>query len=300
MITLSSKIYTQINPLNWDLHEIKRYKDEKCFVYDGNRIKWTDSFEMLKLFIRCCVSQPGTWSAPGGKYKKFCSTNKDLTLTWNYELGNLSFKGETGDILRILLYICTDSETLLKDCSYGDHVFLTTDKSLHVSQSAPATGDMGVHNDRDEPKRKILSPVSTIDELQQFIDLSYQNVMAQEISLTQATDSSTPFKSRSVDSSASLEHQFNTFKVTMESKVAALLTKIAEQSQIIDKNNQELYKLTEENLHLNSRPSDLETVLIHPDNNVTHTDLQTNFQSTNLSEMDIHKNVHGRTTNHGF
>ena len=59
MTTLNSKNYTQINPLNWDLHEIKRYKDEKCFVYEGNRIKWTDSFEMLKLFIRCCVSQPG-------------------------------------------------------------------------------------------------------------------------------------------------------------------------------------------------------------------------------------------------
>ena len=125
MITLSSKNYTQINPLNWDLHEINRYKDEKCFIYDGNRIKWRDSFEMLKLFIRCCVSQPGIWSTPGGKYKKFCSTNKDLTLTWNYELGNLSFKGETGDILRtLLIYICTDSETLSKGRSYGDHVLL--------------------------------------------------------------------------------------------------------------------------------------------------------------------------------
>ena len=95
---------------------------------------------MLKLFIRCCVSQPGIWSAPGGKYKTFCSTNKDLTLTWNYELGNLSFKGETGDILRtLLIYISTDSETLSKDRSYGDHVLLTTDKSLDVSQSVPAT-----------------------------------------------------------------------------------------------------------------------------------------------------------------
>ena len=87
----------------------------------------------------------------------------------------------------------------------------------------------------------------------------------------------------------------------MESKVAALLTKIEEQSQIIDKNNQELCKLTEDNLHLKSRLSDLEekvfpqgesTVLIHPVNNVTHTGVQTNFQSTNSSEIDIHKNVH--------
>ena len=104
----------------------------------------------------------------------------------------------------------------------------------------PATGDMGVDYDRNEPKREMLSPVSdcsNLDELQQFIDLSYQNAMAHEISLTQAIDSSTLFKSRSVDSSASLEHQFNTFKANMDSKVAALLTKIAEQSKIIDKNN---------------------------------------------------------------
>ena len=134
------------------------------------------------------MSQPGIWSAPGGKYKKFCSTNKDLTLTWNYELGDLSFKGETGDILRTrLIYICTDSETLSKDRSYGDHVLLTTDKSLRVSQSVPATGDMGVDYDRDEPKREMLSTVSdcsTLDELQQFIDLSYQNATAHAIPYT--------------------------------------------------------------------------------------------------------------------
>ena len=134
------------------------------------------------------MSQPGIWSAPGSKYKKFCSTNKDLTLTWNYELGDLSFKGETSDILRTrLIYICTDSETLSKDRSYGDHVLLTTDKSLRVSQSVPATGDMGVDYDRDEPKREMLSPVSdcsTLDELQQFIDLSYQNAMAHAIPYT--------------------------------------------------------------------------------------------------------------------
>ena len=72
---------------------------------------------------------------------------------------------------------------------------------MHVSQSVPATGDMGVDYDRDEPKCEMPSPVSdcsTLDELQQFIDLSYQNAMAHEISFTQATDSSTPFKSRSI------------------------------------------------------------------------------------------------------
>ena len=105
IISLSPRNCTQINSFSWDLHEISRYKDEKCFAYDGNRIKWTDTYEMLRLFIKCGVSQLGIWSAPGGKYKTFCSTNKDLIITWNYESGNLSFKGETGDTLRTLL-IC--------------------------------------------------------------------------------------------------------------------------------------------------------------------------------------------------
>ena len=63
------KLHT-INPFNWDLREINRYKDEKCFAYDGNRIKWTDTYEMLRLFIKCGVSQQGrrkidNW---GGQY----------------------------------------------------------------------------------------------------------------------------------------------------------------------------------------------------------------------------------------
>ena len=169
---------------------MNRYKDEKCFAYDGNRIKWTDTYEMLRLFIKCGVCQPGIWSAPGGKYKKFCSTNKNLSLTWNYETGNLSFKGETGDILRTLLInMCTDSGFLSKHCSHSDCV--PSDKSMHVTQSVPVTGVMGVVYDRNESKCEMLSPVAdcpTLDELQQFIDLSYQNVVAHEISSTQVID----------------------------------------------------------------------------------------------------------------
>jgi hypothetical protein len=68
------------------------------FTNDGKRIKWSDTFEMLKLYIKCCVNETGVWSAPGGKYKKFCSTSTDLALSWNYELGTLSFKGKVGAI----------------------------------------------------------------------------------------------------------------------------------------------------------------------------------------------------------
>ena len=47
-----SKNCTYINPFNWDLYEIIQYKDRKCFTNDGKRIKWSDTFEMLKLFIK--------------------------------------------------------------------------------------------------------------------------------------------------------------------------------------------------------------------------------------------------------
>ncbi|CAB4011506.1 Hypothetical predicted protein, partial [Paramuricea clavata] len=59
-----------------DLDEILCYiKNENCFAYDRKRVGWLDS-----------------WLSPGGKYKKFTSSNSDLIFTWNYELGTLSFK----------------------------------------------------------------------------------------------------------------------------------------------------------------------------------------------------------------
>ena len=70
--------------------------------------------------------------------------------------------------------MCTDSGFLSKHCSHSDCV--PPNKSLHVTQSVPVTGVMGVVYNRNESKCETLSPVThcpTLDELQQFIDLSY-------------------------------------------------------------------------------------------------------------------------------
>ena len=66
----------------------------------------------------------------------------------------------------------------------------------------------------------------------------------------------------------------------METKVLNLLNKnISEQTQIIDKNNQELCRLTNDNLHLKSRLTPLEekvspkgdaTIQINRNDKVTH------------------------------
>ena len=98
----SSDGYCKNDSFNYDLDEILRYKYENCFANDGKRVRWTDSFEMLKIFTRYAIEQPGNWLSPGGKYKKFISSNSDLIFTWNYELGSLSFKGEMGDRLKEL------------------------------------------------------------------------------------------------------------------------------------------------------------------------------------------------------
>jgi hypothetical protein len=95
------------------LDEILRYiKDSNFFAYRGNRIKWTDSFEMLKLFIKCAIEQAGIWMSSGGKYEKFTSSSSDLILTWNYDLCTLTFRGEEGARLKeLLIHVCTTEKT---------------------------------------------------------------------------------------------------------------------------------------------------------------------------------------------
>ncbi len=169
--------------------------------------------------MKCGVNQIGDWSASGGKYKKFCSRNTDLVVSWNYDLGFLSFKGQTGDILKTLLTnICTESEiSPIKDRTLIDCDSSTKDKSLHDSQITPVINRTSVDSDSTEHDRETLSPdCSTIEQLQEFIDVSYQKSLLHEISLTQATDSSTPLKLRPDCTLDTLQDQFNAFKHDMD------------------------------------------------------------------------------------
>jgi hypothetical protein len=119
-----------------------------------------------------------------------------------------------------------------------------------------------------------------------------------EISFAQAIDNSTPLKSQPDCSLDTLQDQFSVFRQDMESKVLILLTKISEQTQIINKNNQELSKLTKDNLHLKSRLTQLEkklspkgtnaTIPINPDNNVIYITPQTN---PHFTEPEVTKSI---------
>ncbi len=102
--------------------------------------------------MKCCVNHIGDWSASGGKFKKFCSRNTDLVVSWNYDLGFLSFKGQTGDILKALLTnICTESEiSPIKDRTLIDCDSSTKGKSLHDSQITSVINRTSVDSDSTE------------------------------------------------------------------------------------------------------------------------------------------------------
>jgi hypothetical protein len=82
--------------------------------------------------------------------------------------------------------------------------------------------------------------------MQGFIDGSYQNAFPQngKISFPQSIDCSTPFRLRTVEEQ---------LKENIEFTVASFINKITEQTQIIDENKEEICKLTDVNLHLESR-----------------------------------------------
>ena len=144
----SSDGYCKNDSFNFDLDEILRYKYENCFAYDGKRVRWTDSFEMLKIFTKYAIEQPGNWLSPGGKYKKFTSSNSDFIFTWNYELGTLSFKCEMGDRLKeLFITVCTTRKSLPADRSGFEPVALNNDKPLSVSRTKTKAARVSTDND---------------------------------------------------------------------------------------------------------------------------------------------------------
>ena len=78
--------------------------------------------------------------------------------------------------------------------------------------------------------------------------------------------------------------------------MASLINKITEQTQIIDENKEEICKLTDVNLHLESRvakleekifPKDESIILINPSENIniTHNKLENKSQSAVSTEL---------------
>ena len=256
--------------LECDLDEILRYKDAKCFAYHGNRIKWTDSFEMLKLFIKCAIEQAGTWMSSGGKYKKFTSSSSDLILTWNYGLCTLSFRGEEGARLKeLLIHVCTMEKNLPADidlelasnvCSSTPIVQMVVDDQPLL---ASADQEGGITLRKVNVEKAPVVDALELSALEQFIDCSFQNVCISSCTkspskMGQAVDSFTPLRQIDNDNLSPMKACLSTFKSHVELELGKLSTRLSIQNQIINANKQELDRLIAENLHLKSRIGELE------------------------------------------
>ena len=136
---------------NWDFGEILRYKEANSFTYVGNRIKWIDTFEKLKIFTKNAIGYEGKWISPSGKYKKFVSSNSDLTITRNHKLGMMTFKGNVGDNLKELFVkiysMNEDKPTNSKSFEPGSS---NKDKLLRVDQIVSEAGGKVIDRDSVE------------------------------------------------------------------------------------------------------------------------------------------------------
>ncbi len=64
-----------VKSLNNGALELKlkdKYKQGNCWylTYDGERLKWTASYELLKVFVDQTIELKGKWTSPGGSSKK--------------------------------------------------------------------------------------------------------------------------------------------------------------------------------------------------------------------------------------
>lgn len=120
--------------------------------YDGKRVKWLNDFELLKTFIANVVKEPGKWTSPGGKSKKFTSSLANLTMTWYYgKQRSLLFQGKSGDELKAtLIQICeqkslpdgaADNLTSDRDGSFDDDVVLLELESSLLTFTATEEGE---------------------------------------------------------------------------------------------------------------------------------------------------------------
>ena len=51
-------------------------------TYDGGRVKWTNSLELLKEFVKTNLMVPGQWTSPGDQSRRFKSTRSDVCIAW--------------------------------------------------------------------------------------------------------------------------------------------------------------------------------------------------------------------------
>ena len=305
----SSDGYCKNYSFDYDWDEILCYKNENCFAYDGKRVRWTDSFEMLKIFTKHAIQQPGNWLSPGGKYKKFTSSNSDLIFTWNYELGTLSFKGEMGDRLKeLFITVCTMGKSLPADRSGFAPVALNNDNPLIVSRTKTKAARVFTDNDSARSSNHVSSVqkskcdcqcgllVAELEGvkldlviLQKSVDtkiISAQKTHDDEVAQLRYIYAKERERCELLESDISILvrgrdreiNELNNIIVSLENKVesietlnASLRKSISEQSTKYIQDNYDMSKTSENvNNYANLKPFMSNDIYIKPSNNIEH------------------------------
>ena len=272
----------------------EKYRHGNCWylTYDGKRLKWTASYELLKVFVDQTIELKGKWTSPGGSSKKFVCNGSDTTLTWYPGKQNtLTLHGESSTVL---------FNAMIKTCQ-----LIMNDALLKTNIEAEST-DLGNTKEIFETIVKIktmseeedpASDCSILRDLEDFIDQSFQNMevssqgVNDNISVVQTIESSTPVQTRAEKCSGIIAKEFSSFKEKTEIEFAALRAKLFEQNDIIYNSEQKLCKLINENLHLKSRIDDLEKEVSLKDKPAVQIDLAKSEQSPNLNNNNSSINL---------
>jgi cell division protein FtsL len=314
---LSSPTNINFKLENVDINAVNLLKEKADLVFNGNRIIWTRDLRSLENFVENILGLTGKWKSVGGKARQFTNSNKDIIVTWYAgKLNSLTFNGKSGETLKKLLLNVLSSKSGKQINTDGAPLPNTiTDEStkckslLCTSQNDDQVDTIGrVCIDKDTLK----SDVSSLDELQNFIDQCFKEVSVlhrnctDNLSFAQTIDSSTPLRSQADGKTYIMEKQFHMFKEKIESEISGLITKLSEQTRIIYENKQEICKLVSENLNLKSHVAKLEekvspennsntTVHLSVEKDVSITLLANNYKPFALRNDDHPKTVVGPT-----
>ena len=173
--------YVNFNVTNLDRDAFKFHKYNLNLSYDGIRLKWNSTHKELLEFIQNTVGLNGKWISPGGSSKRNIDADFDLIANWYPGKQNsLLFQGKDGSLLReFLINLFTQVAVLNcpdKNQSQPDNIDMVG-RSLLTSF---VESICDYTNDVDTPKAKkdaiSVVDVSSIEELEYFVDNLYQNM----------------------------------------------------------------------------------------------------------------------------
>ena len=264
----NSAQYVNFNVTNLDRDAFIFHKYNLNLSYDGIRLKWNNTFKELQEFFQNTVGLNGKWISPGGSSKRYIDADFDLIANWySGKQNSLLFQGKDGSLLReFLINLFTQAAVL--NCPDKTQSQLD---NIDIESRSPSTsfveGICDYTNDVDTPKVKkdaiSVADVSSIEELEHFIDNSYQNMSV--LNTDYYVLKSTPLRLNSNNISSAIEMRVSKIENRIECEMEKLLARISEQDQIIDVNKQEVHRLSSENLHLKSRILNLEEMIISQD-----------------------------------